>query len=447
MSSAAFSEPVPAPAPRIYCTHFDSRYLARGIAMLRSLRRFDARAPIHVLALDEQCAKILAGIFGSSVSLITTDTLHQRYPELRGLREGRSQWAYYATQKPAFAVHTIEHAPPSSIVAFIDADTWFFADPRPMFAEFGASSIGLSPHRFPQELQHLAMYGQYNAGCNLWRADMEGLRCARNWANDCVERCDEQCEGGHFMNQGYLNHWPERYSGVHLLRHPGVNLAPWNLDNHVLAPDGAGIAVDDQPLIFFHFSGIVPAEDGSWRSIYPHRRRQLEFLRESIYGPYLAAVETERRMLRESYSTDGIGSVRADLAAGPGVMRFHSTANAEVDLEAFRRATRRLVDAGMFEAALILLQTAGPPLHGGREEWEYYIAFCLQSLNREPETALCHYNAAQQLGYDEFWVCYHRGQLLLTIGRRPEGLLDLNRALDLRPEHEGLPELLERAQS
>jgi hypothetical protein len=165
---------------RIYCTHFDSRYLARGIAMLRSLRRFDACSPIQVLALDEQCATILADIFQGDIRLITTATLHERFPALRPLRERRSRWAYYATLKPAAAVHTIENAPQSSVVAFIDADTWFFSDPTPMFAEFGAASVGLSPHRFSPELQHLIVFGQYNAGCVLWRADEEGLRCARN---------------------------------------------------------------------------------------------------------------------------------------------------------------------------------------------------------------------------------------------------------------------------
>ena len=55
------------------------------------------------------------------------------------------------------------------------------------------------------------------------------------WRDDCLAWCDEQPQpDGRFMNQGYLNRWPERYSAVHPIRHPGVNLAPWNVDAHTL---------------------------------------------------------------------------------------------------------------------------------------------------------------------------------------------------------------------
>jgi tetratricopeptide (TPR) repeat protein len=445
--------------PRIYCTQFDSQYLARGIAMLRSLRRFDALAAIQVLALDPQCAHVLGEIFGSALNLITPETLRERCPALQSLQSQRSPWALYATQKPVSVLYALENAAPASIVAFVDADTWFFSDPAPMIAELGGASIGLSPHRYSEELRQAAVYGEFNAGCILWRADAEGLRCAADWARDCLDRCDERPDAeGRFMNQGYLSCWPERYSGVHILRHPGVNLAPWNVDNYSLAPDGAGVAVDGKPLIFFHFSGLVPDAGGVWRSFHAHRHRQLQFLRESIYGPYLAAVEAERRLLQQTYGCEGVGSVRDDLIVGPSVLGFRPwpgaapvspevvrLEDAEVELEAHRRAIRGLVDAGMFEAALSALRAVGPPLRGPRQEWEYCLAFCLHSIGTEREEALRHYTAALELGYDEFWVCFHRGQLLLTIGRNEDGLRDLDRALDLRPEHSGLSDLVARS--
>jgi tetratricopeptide (TPR) repeat protein len=436
-------------APRIYCTQFDSQYLARGIAMLRSLRRFDALAAIQVLALDPQCAHVLAGTFGPALTLITTEILLDRRPELRALQGQRSPWAFYATLKPFSALHALENASPASIVALIDADTWFFSDPAPMIAEFGVASIGLSPHRFPEELRQLAVYGEFNAGCTLWRPDEQGLRAAGDWARDCLNRCDERFDDeGNFMNQGYLNRWPERYSGVHILRHPGVNLAPWNVDNYLLAPDGAGVTVQGMPLIFYHFSGLVPDAGGVWRSFHGHQHRQMQFLRESIYGPYLAAVEAERRLLQDAFGMEGVGSLRRELIVGPSVTAFRpSTAEAVLleRLEAHWRAIRGLVDAGMFDAALLALRAAGPPLHGPRHEWEYYQAFCLHSIGTEREAALRHYNAALELGYDEFWVCFHRGQLLLKMRRREDGLRDLGRAFDLRPEHKGLSALLAKS--
>ena len=444
-------------APRIYCTQFDSNYLARGIVMLRSLRRFDTVAAVQVLALDPRCAQVLADTFGTAaIRLITTETLIDRLPALQALREKRSPWAFYATQKPLSVLNAVENAPPDSTVAFIDADTWFFSDPAPMIAELGEASIGVSPHRYTAELQSFAEYGQFNAGCILWRVDAEGLRCVRDWARDCVDWCEERLDSdGRFMNQGYLGRWPERYAGVHVLEHPGVNLAPWNVDNHRLAPAGDGVSVDGRPLIFFHYSGMVPDAASAWRSFHIHRHRQLQFLRELIYGPYLDAVEAERSRLLAVYGMDGVGSVRQDLIAAPSVVTFRPTAaaaavaadvvrleDAEVELEAYRRAVRGLVYNGMVEAALSVLRSVGPPMRGPRDEWEYFLAFCLHMLGREPEVALRHYNEAREQGYDEFWVCFHRGHLLVKMDRREDALRDLNRARELRPQHEGLSELL-----
>ena len=81
-----------------------------------------------------------------------------------------------------------------------------------MFDEIGAASIGLSPHRFSESLQHLIRYAEYNAGCVYLRNDETGRRCLADWRDDCFEWCAEQAqEDGRFMNQGYLNRWPERY--------------------------------------------------------------------------------------------------------------------------------------------------------------------------------------------------------------------------------------------
>jgi hypothetical protein len=303
-----FRQPV---ASRVYCTYFDSAYLARGIVMLRSLRLHDPSARIFVLALDESCAHVLQNSCDRGVHVIETETLHAAAPELRRIREQRSLWAYYATQKPALALYIMESEPRPAAVAYIDADTWFFGDPSPMVREIGSASVGLSPHRFPASSQHLTIYGVYNAGCIYWRNDETGRRCLTDWRDDCLKWCEETAEpDGRFMNQGYLNRWPERYPGVHVVQHPGSNLAPWNIDSHLLAHDGERVTVDGQPLIFYHFSGISRDPEGQWFCHYPRFERQFDLACKSIYHPYILAVEAESRRLKELCGIDGMGSVR-----------------------------------------------------------------------------------------------------------------------------------------
>jgi hypothetical protein len=349
--------------------------------MIRSVRRFDACAAIQVFALDGQCATILRDLFGAAVTVVEP-------PDFPELRATRSRWAYYATLKPLGVVQALERAAAGSAVLFVDADTWFFSDPSPLFGEFEGASIGLSPHRFAPGNEGLDVFGKYNAGCILWRADAAAQRCANDWSRDCLEWCGEQPdEQGRFMNQGYLTCWPERYSGVHVIRHPGANLAPWNIVNYDLETEGAGISVNGQPLIFYHFSGLVPCPGGVWLSFHDYPGNRLEFLRERLYGPYLAAVEAESELLQRRYGVAGTGNVRTDLKVGPGVLEFRASRPtlqdgareaAENELERYRKALRALMDADMNEAALLALQTAGPPVHGSRAEWDDDVKRCLQ---------------------------------------------------------------------
>jgi hypothetical protein len=300
------------PAARVYCTYFDSFFLARGIVMLRSLRRHDPAAGIVVLALDELCARVLHGEFGSDLRVIETETLHAADPALRSIRKQRSVWAYYMTQTPPFVIFTMGMEPQPEAVIFIDADTWFFGDPSPMFEEIGAASVAFSSHRFHAATRHLAIFGLYNAGYIYWRNDETGRRCLSEWRDDCLAWCDEQPQpDGRFMCQGYLNRWPERYTGVHIIQHPGANLAPWNVDGHVLAPHGDGVAVDGQPLIFYHFSGLNRDAEGQWYSFHPHLDRRFDLAYESIYRPYILALEAESRRLKEAYGIEGTGTVRS----------------------------------------------------------------------------------------------------------------------------------------
>ncbi len=308
---------------RTYCTYFDSHYLAQGIVMLRSLLRFDPQAGIRVLAWDESCERVLRDLFPSSIQVTGLAELHSQKPQLPALRASRTAWAYYATHKPAFVRFVLESTPRPASVTFVDADMCFFADPSPAYEELGTAAIGLSPHRFPASAQTLAIYGTYNAGWIYWRAGTAARQCLTDWERECMAWCEPEVQpDGRFMNQGYLNGWPNRYSSVLILKHPGVNLAPWNIGGHLLTRNWGKLSVDGRPLICYHFSGLLRDASGFWYSIYPSPS-QFDIARKRIYEPYLDAVESEGRRLSKSHGLEGIGSVRS-MSVGPGHTRIHA---------------------------------------------------------------------------------------------------------------------------
>ena len=87
-----------------------------------------------------------------------------------------------------------------------------------------------------------------------------------------------------------------------------------------------------------------------------------------------------------------------------------------------------------FQPALQMLRAWKATRVEARGEREYLLGYCMQALRQDKATALRHYAAALESGFDEFWVRYNRGQLLLTGGDYASGIADLERACFLRPD-------------
>lgn len=290
---------------RRYCTYFDTHYLARGITMLRSLRHWDPAAAITVLALDSPCADALRATFGDAIDIVSQSTLLSADPALAQTRPHRTPWAFYATQKSVLLLFVLRAAPAGAAVIYIDADTCFFSSPAPLWEEAGHSPIAISPHRFCEGNQSLEEYGLYNAGFLYFRATPQAIQCVEDWRIDCLTWCDEQPQpDGRFMNQGYLNQWPARYPGIHIFRHPGQNLGPWNVNGHQLTIAGADILVEGHPLVFYHFSQVQTDGFNNWYSLANYFHRQFDLVVSAIYVPYARAVALENEQFMRS------GSVR-----------------------------------------------------------------------------------------------------------------------------------------
>jgi hypothetical protein len=282
---------------RAYVTYFDQRYVARAHAMLRSLRFHDPDAAVFALCFDEPARALTAELQDRQISFVSPRELYEFDPDLAAC-EGRGDAAFRATHKASLARYVLHRHPEFSGVAHIDADTYFFSSPQPLYDEIGEAPVAISPHRFFYNRRRSEWYGHFNAGYIYWKNDATGRRCLADYRDDCIRWCErEAMPDGRFMNQGYLTSWPQRYAGVHVIAHPGVNLAPWNIAGHSLSKQSE-IRVDDRPLIFFHFSGIVPDSFGTWRSGYTEFGDNLNIARRAIYQPYLKAVERADRQAK-----------------------------------------------------------------------------------------------------------------------------------------------------
>jgi len=253
----------------------------------------------------------------SGVHAIALDDYEKGDKDLLQAKQNRTLIEYYFTCSPSLPLFILNHYPQVDLITYLDADLFFFADPTPIYEEFGDRSIAIVGHRFSSPLRVSEQYvGIYNVGWVSFRRDAHALACLRWWRERCLEWCYDRCEDGRFADQKYLDDWPTRFQGVAVLRHKGANLAPWNLANYTIRTNGGCVLVDDQPLIFFHFHRLKQIE----RWLYDprlgdYKTKASVVVRRSIYAPYIRTLaETERHVPSSIHDAALRKSIREPIA-------------------------------------------------------------------------------------------------------------------------------------
>lgn len=244
------------------CTVVDAGYLARGLALYRSLEAQHVGVRLRVLCMDATSAGLLRRLALPGVELLILDELEQSDPALGAIKGTRTLVEYCWTLKPSLIRHIFKRESELGEVTYVDADHLFWDDPAPAYAELGDGSALIVPQRSGNDDA-----GRYNAGFVVFRRGEETDEILGWWRERCLEWSFAGVGGGNrrYGDQGYLGDWPERYPGVRVLAHPGGGLAPWNYDRSRLGLEDGVVTVDGAPLLFFHhqslrlYRGLRPA--------------------------------------------------------------------------------------------------------------------------------------------------------------------------------------------
>jgi hypothetical protein len=208
-------------------------------------------------------------------------------------KENRSRVEYYFTCTPSLPLFIMKHTPSLDGITYVDADVFFFADPRPIYEEIGESSIALIPHRFEGRLRHLEARGLYNVGFLHFRRDRNALTFLNWWRDQCLVWCYDRLEGERFADQKYLDKVPELFEGVTVIKHIGANLAPWNVANYKITRDHHRVRVDGHPLLFYHFHGLRRITHWLYDpNLMVYRVAPTKELKRDIYQPYIKTLLT-----------------------------------------------------------------------------------------------------------------------------------------------------------
>jgi hypothetical protein len=250
--------PVEESVMRHYCTLFDRAYLAKGLALHDSLMRHSSEEfTLYILAMDSATCAILYQLNLPNVRVLPLHVF-ERELHLAEVKASRTYPEYCWTAASQLIEYVMRWH--GDDVTYLDADLYFFSDPKVMFNELGARSMAIVPHRLIPEKAHLAVNGKFNVGWVTIRNTETGRQCIARWAAQCRERCSSAIGCG---DQKYLDEWPDLYGeecGV--IQNIGANVAPWNVGNWNVTE---GPLVDGAPVVFYHFHEFAELEDGSIR--------------------------------------------------------------------------------------------------------------------------------------------------------------------------------------
>lgn len=267
-----------------YCTLFDKNYLNRGLALYHSLTRQAGDFTLWILAMDDETYAILAQLHLPHIELITLVDFEDR--QLKKIKPTRTPVEYFWTLTPSLPLFILKKYPSLPMITYLDGDLFFFSSPQPIFDEFGQNSILLTEHRYSQAYQHFEeKSGQFNVQFLTFRNNQFSLAALRWWRRRCIEWCFNRFETGRFGDQKYLDDWPTRFRGVHILKHLGTGVAPWNIHNYLITNQDSKIYIDNQPLIFYHFHAFLQTSAQHFEVAPGYRinRRQWQL----IYQPYI----------------------------------------------------------------------------------------------------------------------------------------------------------------
>lgn len=231
--------------------------------MYRSLKSSGEDFELYAVCFDDLAYQTLVKLGHPNLVAIPLGAFET--PELQYVKGQRTAGEYCWTCTPHVIRYVLDtYNLPE--VTYVDADLCFYAKPSLLLAEFEASgqSVLITEHRYTPRYDQSATSGTYCVQFMTFKADERGLQVLQWWQDRCIEWCFARFEDGKFGDQKYLDDWTQRFGGIHVLKHIGGGVAPWNVQQYKIEQhDGEGITVDGVPLVFFHFHGYKHYLDGT----------------------------------------------------------------------------------------------------------------------------------------------------------------------------------------
>ncbi len=168
--------------------------------------------------------------------------------------------------KPFYFSYFFEKYPEADKVIYFDPDIIVYQPLTRLLSHLDRHEAVLTPHlctpiedrKTPNELHHLNT-GVYNLGFCAFRRSEVIISYVKWWEEKLRFECLIALCDGLFVDQHWMNFLPLFVENTCIEKHRGHNVAYWNLhERYFTKRDNEFIINENEPLIFFHYSGYDP---------------------------------------------------------------------------------------------------------------------------------------------------------------------------------------------
>lgn len=246
------------------CTIIAKNYLAHARVLARSFAEHHPDGTCHVLIIDEVDGYVDAADEPFALVRPGEIGLGDAWDEMRGAYDVME---LSTAVKPWLLRWMLDHHDNGSGIAYFDPDIRVVTRMVELETALREHAVVLTPHvtqgmprdgRKPTE-QDILMAGVYNLGF-IGLSDRPDARLLVDWWSERLRRdCHVAPERGFFVDQRWVDFVPGLVEDLLIFRHPGYNVAYWNLPERALGRDADGsFTSNGEPLRFFHYSGYSP---------------------------------------------------------------------------------------------------------------------------------------------------------------------------------------------
>jgi hypothetical protein len=235
-----------------------NNYLAHAKTLAVSFKSFHPEVDFVIAILDKPHPSIDYKALGAD----SVVWVHEIFPEMvNALQHTYSIAELCTVVKPQLFKHFYDLG--SESVLYIDPDIKVFSRFDEILSSLTQNEVILTPHicsptgeeGHPLD-KDLMRTGIYNLGFLAMKKSEATIAFVEWWDKRVQAYGYHDLKKGYFFDQIWLGFAPAFIDAVHIERHPGYNMANWNLHERTLISNNNGYAVNttEIPLRFFHFS-------------------------------------------------------------------------------------------------------------------------------------------------------------------------------------------------